>query len=222
VGRLPALTLALALGACDGKDKDPPLAPKARSQAVAGTGAPAATPAATATATEKPANKPPRKLCDGQLGKPGKAMPKSDVSRTAAPGAPEPEGTIPVGGGKWTWINFWAAWCVPCKEEMPRLIGWEKKLATDGRRMRLVFLSLDDDPRQLAEFLKSQPNSGVRSTFWLREGKEREDWLTALDIDTDPELPAHVLVDPSGKARCVINGAVEDSDYPAVAALVGG
>jgi hypothetical protein len=88
--------------------------------------------------------------------------------------------------------------------------------------MRLVFLSLDDDPRQLKQFLEAQPNGGVRSTYWLREGKEREDWLSALEIDTDPELPAHVLVDPSGKARCVINGAVEDSDYPAVVALVGG
>jgi thiol-disulfide isomerase/thioredoxin len=177
---------------------------------------------ATATTVEKPANKPPRKLCDGQLGKPGKAMPKSEMSRAAAPGVAEPEGAIPVGGGKWTWINFWAAWCVPCKEEMPRLIGWEKKLATDGKRMRLVFLSLDDDPRQLQQFLKGESNVGVRSTFWLREGKEREDWLSAIDMDTDPELPAHVLVDPSGKARCVINGAVEDSDYTSVAALLGG
>jgi hypothetical protein len=31
-----------------------------------------------------------------------------------------------------------------------------------------------------------------------------------------------VLVDPKGKARCIVNGAVEDDDYSQVVALVGG
>lgn len=215
--------LAVAAG-CDKSETDAPIAPKSRSQAVAGTGAPvAATPSAVpAPSATQPSDKPRRKLCDGQLAKTARAMPTSDVSRAAAPGSAEPPEKMPVGAGKWTWINFWAAWCVPCKEEMPRLIRWEKKLAEDGKRFRLVFVSLDDDPRQLEQFLRGQSAGGVKSTYWLREGKEREDWLGALEVDTDPELPAHVLVDPGGKARCVINGAVEDEDYEQVAALVGG
>ena len=220
VGRLPALALLLALG-CDGDKKDVPLAPKSRSQAVAGTGSP---PAETA-APQPSAPKPPkvrRKLCDGQLAKAGRAMPTTDIGRAAAPGVAEPGDQVPVGAGKWTWVNFWAAWCVPCKEEMPRLIRWEKKLAEEGKGFRLVFVSLDDDPRQLEQFLKSQPAGGVQSTLWLREGKQREDWLSAVEMDTDPELPAHLIVDPSGKARCVVNGAVEDEDYEQVAALVRG
>lgn len=227
LGGLPALSLALGcalLGsACDNKKQDPPLAPKARSQAVAGTAPTATAPAsATVPATADKPKKPRRKLCEGQMAKAGKAMPKSDISREAAPGAPDVAATVPVAGGKWTWINFWAAWCVPCKEEMPRLGRWEKQLEQEGKRFRLVYVSLDDDPRQLKEFLAAQPQGGVRSTFWLREGKEREEWLKAIEVDPDPELPAHVLVDPSGKARCVVQGAVEDSDYEQVVALVGG
>jgi thiol-disulfide isomerase/thioredoxin len=224
LGRLPALSSALlcllAAGGCDQGDKQKPLAPKARSQAVAGS-APS-TASAAPSAAPAPSTHAVRKLCEGQLAKPGRELPAAALSRTAAPGTPEPGAKIPVGGGKWTWVNFWAAWCVPCKEEMPRLLAWEKKLSNGSGRMRVVFVTIDDDPRQLRDFLAAQPAGGVRATYWLREGKQREDWLKAAAMDPDPELPAHLLVDPAGKIRCTISGAVEDRDYEQVAALVGG
>lgn len=43
-----------------------------------------------------------------------------------------------------------------------------------GGKLRVVFVSLDDDQRQLDDFLKAQPETGVRATYWLKEGKERE------------------------------------------------
>jgi thiol-disulfide isomerase/thioredoxin len=228
---LPALSrrVALPLGAvlallaagCPDSDKKPPTVTRDRSQAVLGSGAPEpATPIATASAPV--AKKTPRQLCAGQMSKPGRDAPKKAISRTAAPGADEPAKNLQVGGGKWTWVNFWAAWCVPCKEEIPRLIGWEKKLNAEGKPFRLVFVTLDDDQRQLEDFLKTQKAGGVTSTYWLKEGKEREEWLSELGVESDPELPAHALFDPRGKARCIVNGAVEDDDYAQLAALVGG
>ena len=35
-----------------------------------------------------------------------------------------------------------------------------------------------------------------------------------------PELPQQVLVDPQGKVRCFVEGAVDDGDYAEIAALV--
>ena len=86
--------------------------------------------------------------------------------------------------------------------------------------MNLVFLSLDDDERQLEQFLASQPEQGVRSTYWLREGHERDDWLAGIGLGKDPQLPAQLLVDPHGKVRCSVTGAVEDQDYAEIAAIV--
>jgi hypothetical protein len=86
----------------------------------------------------------------------------------------------------------------------------------------VTFVSLDDDERQLENFLGSQPQNGLRSTYWLHEGREREDWLTAAGVDPDPDLPQHLLVDSKGKVRCRVKGAVEDADFEGLKALLGG
>jgi hypothetical protein len=85
--------------------------------------------------------------------------------------------------------------------------------------MNLVFVSLDDDERQLETFLQAEPQSGLRSTYWLREGRERDGWLSQVGVAKDPQLPAHVLVDRHGKVRCVIGGAIEDEDFAEVRAI---
>jgi thiol-disulfide isomerase/thioredoxin len=221
VGGLPALTaaalLALAPG-CDGGGRDAP-APAAlgRSNAVtAPSGAPAAQPASAAA--PKPAPAAPRKLCVGQEPRPA---PTGAISTVAAPGVPSLPATIGFGVGKWVWMNFWAAWCKPCKEEMPRLLGWQQKLRSAGVLVDLVFISLDDDERQLTRFLAEQPGHGVRASYWLPDGPGRTGWLTALGIKSGPELPVHALVAPGGQVSCMIEGAVEDGDYAGIAAFLG-
>jgi len=213
---------------CEQKaDKEPPSAPKARSQAVVSNAEPQ--PVSTprpAPEGAKPASSEPKKqdreLCKGQLERAGKTLSSAKLAREAAAGAEQPPEALPLGGGRWTWLNFWAAWCVPCREEIPRLKSWEQRLNADKPRFRLVFVSLDDDARQLTQFLDKQPASGLRSTYWIKEGDERQDWFGVIEMDPDPELPAHILVDPKGMARCVINGAVEDSDFSSVQRIVGG
>jgi thiol-disulfide isomerase/thioredoxin len=204
--------------ACDSPEK-PASVTRERSQAVQAT-APAAAPEREARVEAPEPPKPRRKLCEGQIDKPGRVLSKSALSRARGPGAPDLPETLRV-QGKWTWLNFWAAWCVPCKEEIPRLKEWEKKLSAAGKPFQLTFVSLDDDARQLNKFLESQPDTGLRTTYWLREGKERSDWFSTLELDPDPQLPAHLLVDPKGRVRCFVSGAVEDSDYPELTSLLG-
>src|SRR5439155_12178446 len=112
--------------------------------------------------------------------------------------------------------------CAPCKEEMPRLSTFAERIGQAGGHLSLAFISLDDDERQLEEFLAAQPDAGVRSTFWLREGHERDEWLASAGIARDPSLPVQLLVDPKGKVRCMVNGAVSDGDYAEIAAIVTG
>jgi thiol-disulfide isomerase/thioredoxin len=213
-------------GGCEGDDKPPPLAPKSRSQAiVAPEGQPAAEavkPATKAATPAESARSEPRNLCAGQLERPGKPLSRVTLTTQVAEGEQELPKALPLGDGKWTWLNFWAAWCIPCREEIPRLMSWESQLNDGRQRFRLVFVSLDDDPRQLTKFLADQPKSGLRRTFWIKEGETREKWFGAIDMEPDPQLPAHILVDSAGLARCIVRGAVEDGDFAAVRRIIDG
>jgi thiol-disulfide isomerase/thioredoxin len=214
-----AAAFVCALG-CEEKSNQQ-AAPKERSQAVQVASAVATMPTAPPLQASAPAQERQRAvLCAGQLGQPPKDAPKSPVSRAGAVDSlPE---KMPFGHGAWTWVNLWAAWCVPCKEEMPMLRSWQGKLAGERVPLKVLFVSIDDDARQLETFLGSQPEGGTRSTYWLRDGKERAAWLKEVGYQADPELPAHVLIDPSGKIRCRQQGAVEEADYAEVLKILRG
>lgn len=213
-------TLILVLG-CEQK-ATPVTVTRERSQAVLGT-APLTVRAATpATATPPPVQaKIPRKLCGGALASKGSEISGEPMSRRVAEGERELPEKLPL-SAQYTWINFWAAWCVPCKEEIPRLLDWEKKLNAAGVSFRVLFVSLDDDERQLTAFLSQQPPTGLRRSYWLEEGSPRTDWLAKVSMKPGMELPAHLLVDASAKVRCKIQGAIEDSDYPQLLGLLHG
>lgn len=220
LGRLPTLT-ALgfsflgAAAACDQgqEQKQRVIAPKGRSQAVLGPATAKASAVAPAVPKQPVAK---RRLCESLAA--GRPLPQEVISRAAAPGAALPPERIQIGAG-WTWVNFWAAWCEPCKEEIPRLLSWDRQLRS---RFDLVFITLDDDSRQLQAFLAGQKASGLRSSYWLKEGAERQDWLVAAGLSPDPQLPFHLLVDSRGRIRCVVDGAVEDADFDRVRQIVGG
>jgi thiol-disulfide isomerase/thioredoxin len=212
-----ALAVA-ALAGCPSSSDAPRPDPAAgkRSEAVKATAA-----TATTTAPHLPtAPRAPRKLCEAPPAAAGHALPPGNIPSMSATGAVPLGDKIPAGGGRWTWVNLWAAWCGPCKEEIPRLKGWEAKLAQAGTPIHLAFVSLDDDQRQAQRFLEAQPATGLRASYWLQDGKPRSSWLEALKLKAEAQLPMHVLADGQGIVRCVIDGAVEDQDYPQIQAIV--
>ena len=210
--------LAGALAGCDdSKNAVPPPPPMTgRANAVAAKET-APAPSATATGHVTGPTGPARQLCAGQS---PRAAPKGALKTAAATGVEAPPASLPLGVGKWVWVNLWAAWCAPCKEEMPRIVAWQEKLRAAGVLMDLAFVSMDDDARQMQRFLEAQPTGGVRATYWLPEN-DRAAWLGSLGLKGSTQLPVQALVAPSGQVACVIEGAVEDRDYPALAAFVG-
>jgi len=215
----PAAASAVATGC--GKDDAKPSssAGAGRSEQIVATGSmPTAAPVASVAAAHAATPSAPRTICDGD--QPSRTVMKSGYAHAEATGAPALGEKLPTAAGRWTWINFFAAWCAPCKEEIPRLRSWEPKLAQAGTPISLVFVSMDDDDRELAKFLEAQPPSGVRSALWLKSGAMRDGFLGAMKMKNPPNLPEHALVDPSGKVRCVIEGAVEDQDFAQVSAVL--
>lgn len=113
--------------------------------------------------------------------------------------SPAPTFTLPdfAGGkvrledfrGKLLMINFWASWCVPCREEMPAMERLYRKYRDNG--FVLLGVNLQDDKIRAAAFIKE-----LQITF-----------PTAFDPDGEVGrlygawgLPATYLIDDKGIA----------------------
>ena len=54
--------------------------------------------------------------------------------------------------GKVVLVNFWAAWCTPCAEEVPQFIALQKKYQDQG--LQVVGFSVEDDATELRNFYR--------------------------------------------------------------------
>jgi thiol-disulfide isomerase/thioredoxin len=214
MGRLPLVILACAAVACDEPGK---ASSSGRSEQVV---ASSTTTTATATATTSVAHAAPAAprgpLCD----KGERALSKVAPVFVNEQGERTEHSHVPLEDKHLLWVNFFAAWCGPCKEEIPRIQRFEKQLQKDGVPVEVAFVSIDDDLRQLTGFYAQQPTGGIKSSFWLPDGATRTAWLASLKMKSDPELPEHAIVDAKGRSRCFIQGALEDADYPQLLAAL--
>lgn len=55
--------------------------------------------------------------------------------------------------GKNVFVNLWASWCGPCREEMPSIQKLSDK--TKGKNIQFVMLALDDDFAKSIEYLNA-------------------------------------------------------------------
>ena len=215
-----ASTVVVALGACNSERALDRAEPNdTRSERVVASSAPEAAARPIASIVSPASSPRTRRICDGTGVKGSPSLPHAQPARVSAPGE-SPLGALAPTAGRWTWINVFAAWCEPCKAEIPNLRAFSARAARAGHPFDLVFLSVDDDERQLVDFVRTQPPGGLRSTYWLREGSGRRDWLADVGVSQSSELPIQILVDSRGKVRCVEPGAVDDRDFDAVMALL--
>jgi thiol-disulfide isomerase/thioredoxin len=98
-------------------------------------------------------------------------------------------------GGEWRdrilVLNFWAAWCPPCREETPILIELQKQYANDN--VRFVGIAIDDK-QPVQDFVD---NHGVEYPILLGD-------LDAIDLSKRlgnrfEGLPFTVVAAPGGK-----------------------
>lgn len=98
--------------------------------------------------------------------------------------------------GKILLVDFWATWCAPCREEMPKLVALVGAQKHNG--LDLVTISCDEPEQEpaAAQFLDRQ---GAPAPRYIRRAKSDDDFINAIDPKWSGALPALFLFDRKGK-----------------------
>lgn len=108
------------------------------------------------------------------------------------------DGSLAQYEGRWVLVNFWASWCIPCKQEAPALEEFQRQHG--GPKFTVLGIDtrdLTDDGREFARrYGLSYPQ--------LRDG----DGGAAHGFGTTG-VPENFLVDPTGTVRWLLPGPVD-------------
>jgi len=101
-------------------------------------------------------------------------------------------------------VNFWATWCGPCREEMPRLQKLSESYAAQG--VNFVAISLDA-PETQGKIDAALQKSGLRIPVWTGA---TDHTLTQLKLGI--LVPATLILDENGEVIGKIEGEARDND----------
>jgi thiol-disulfide isomerase/thioredoxin len=110
--------------------------------------------------------------------------------------------TVAGFAGKKLLINFWASWCIPCREEMPALNALAQQYNSDGF-MVLPVNTGETDPAKAKTFLD---NGNWPNLPLYAEQKPFEIIERLKTSAVSAGLPASVLVDEKGCELAVLQG----------------
>lgn len=110
--------------------------------------------------------------------------------------------------GSWLVVNFWASWCLPCREEMPAF----SRLSQRYRDRGVHFLGLAIDTLEpVRAFQKATPVS-----YPLLIGGADAIQLSSEFGNLSQGMPFTVVIDPSGKVVRTRLGRYDEHELDAV------
>jgi thiol-disulfide isomerase/thioredoxin len=108
-------------------------------------------------------------------------------------------------------VNFWATWCVPCREEFPDLV--EIRGQYDPDTLDFVLVSLDDPSeigKAVPEFLAEAQATAFPS--YLLNADDSDAAINLVDPTWRGQLPATFLYDRSGALVFKHTGRVKPAE----------
>jgi len=106
--------------------------------------------------------------------------------------------------GRVVLVNFWATWCVPCREEFPDFVRLEKAYRDRGLRVIGVSTDLAKDLPKIEKFLAAAPPDFPN--YRKKSGGDDQDFIESVDAKWGGELPFTVVYGKDGKKLRTLSG----------------
>ncbi len=126
--------------------------------------------------------------------------------------------------GQVVFVNFWATWCPPCREEMPSMAALGQALASRyPGQFKMIAVSVDDDLGAIRSYFASTPAGGPPPAVTIAHDADqavtRAYYTQARGFVPDLKFPETYIVDKTGRLVAYIVGPRDWSDPTARAFL---
>lgn len=111
-------------------------------------------------------------------------------------------------GAKLTVVNFWASFCMPCREEFPHFLQAYREYRDQG--VEVIFISLDFKTEQklALEFLAEQ---GVDFETFIKSEKD-DTFIRNVNAEWSGAIPATAFYDADGKMMAFVSQPMSFED----------
>jgi cytochrome c biogenesis protein CcmG, thiol:disulfide interchange protein DsbE len=97
--------------------------------------------------------------------------------------------------GRWVFLNFWATWCPPCRDEMPSMEMLQRRFGKDN--FSIVTVSVDESEAEVARFFGAE-----KPSFQVLWDKQK----TFSTQYGSTKFPETYLIDPEGRIAAKFTG----------------
>lgn len=99
-------------------------------------------------------------------------------------------------------LNLWATWCVPCREEFPSI----NKLAEEFKDVEFIGISIDSPEEVETKIIPFLASQKAKFVSFVNGFEGDEELINLLDKNWNGALPATFIYDRSGKKISFLEG----------------
>lgn len=112
-------------------------------------------------------------------------------------------------------LNFWATWCIPCREEFPDLLRLRRTYREKG--LELLFVSIDNSKKSLPQVGTFLRQEKVDFPTYIKHTTNDEAFINSINKDWSGALPATFIYDREGR---LIHSRIDAQSFEQLSRLV--